>query len=52
MDNKKVILIIGASRGIGRATALAFAAPGTYLVLAARDGAFNKAGLDACDCVD
>jgi len=35
----KVIVIIGASRGIGRATALAFAVPGTHLVLAARDGA-------------
>src|SRR5215211_6409506 len=39
MENeKKVIVIIGASRGIGRATALALAAPGTHLVLAARDG--------------
>src|SRR6476619_4728745 len=39
MAQSKVILIIGASRGIGRATALALAAPGTHLVLAARDGA-------------
>src|SRR5437764_14384148 len=38
-NQKKVIVVIGASRGIGRATALAFAAPGTHLVLAARDGA-------------
>src|SRR5262249_52190092 len=39
MQNKqKIIVIIGASRGIGRATALALAAPGTHLVLAARDG--------------
>ena len=43
MENKQVILIIGASRGIGRATALAFAAPGTHLVLAARDGAALEA---------
>src|SRR3954470_12669294 len=39
----KVIVVIGASRGIGRATALAFAAPGTHLVLAARDGAALEA---------
>jgi NAD(P)-dependent dehydrogenase (short-subunit alcohol dehydrogenase family) len=39
MESKKVVVVIGASRGIGRATALAFAAPGTHLVLAARDGA-------------
>ena len=39
MAHSKVILIIGASRGIGRATALALAVPGTHLVLAARDGA-------------
>ena len=34
----KVIVIIGASRGIGRATALALAGAGTHLILAARDG--------------
>lgn len=39
MDNKKVIVVVGASRGIGRATALALAARGTHLVLAARDAA-------------
>jgi 3-oxoacyl-[acyl-carrier protein] reductase len=43
MEKTKVILIIGASRGIGRATALALAAPGTHLVLAARDGAALEA---------
>jgi 3-oxoacyl-[acyl-carrier protein] reductase len=43
MQNKKVVVIIGASRGIGRATALALAAPGTHLVLAARDGAALEA---------
>jgi 3-oxoacyl-[acyl-carrier protein] reductase len=40
---KKVIVVIGASRGIGRATALALAGPGVHLVLAAR----NDAALDA-----
>ena len=38
MENqKKVIVVIGASRGIGRATALALAEPGTHMVVAARD---------------
>jgi NAD(P)-dependent dehydrogenase (short-subunit alcohol dehydrogenase family) len=45
-NTNKVIVIIGASRGIGRATALAFAAPGTHLVLAARDGAALAALVD------
>src|SRR5581483_4228430 len=40
---KKVIVIVGASRGIGRATALALAGPGAHLVLAARDGAALEA---------
>lgn len=35
----RVMLIVGASRGIGRATALALAAPDTHLVLAARSAA-------------
>ena len=35
----KVIVVVGASRGIGRATALALAAPGVQLVLAARGSA-------------
>lgn len=34
--NNKVALITGASSGIGRATALAFAAKGASVVLAAR----------------
>src|SRR5215211_7778078 len=38
MENqKKVIVVVGASRGIGRATALALAEPGAHIVLAARD---------------
>lgn len=39
----QVIIIIGASRGIGRATALAIARPGAHLVLAARDAAMLEA---------
>lgn len=34
---RNVFVVVGASRGIGRATALALAAPGVHLVLAARD---------------
>src|SRR5262245_17114597 len=37
-DRVRVIVVVGASRGIGRATALALAGPGMHLVLAARDG--------------
>lgn len=36
---EKVIVVVGASRGIGRASALALAAPGAHIVLAARDSA-------------
>ena len=43
-----VIVVIGASRGIGRATALALAGPGVHLVLAARDGdALEQAAAEA-----
>src|SRR4051812_48222425 len=46
MECKKVIVVVGASRGIGRATALALAAPDTHLVLAARDGVALEAVAD------
>jgi 3-oxoacyl-[acyl-carrier protein] reductase len=39
MEQAHVIVIVGASRGIGRATALALAVAGRHLALAARDGA-------------
>jgi NAD(P)-dependent dehydrogenase (short-subunit alcohol dehydrogenase family) len=37
MDQEQVIVVVGASRGIGRATALALAGQSRHLVLAARD---------------
>jgi 3-oxoacyl-[acyl-carrier protein] reductase len=37
-NETKVIMVVGASRGIGRATALALAEPGAHVVLTARDG--------------
>jgi NAD(P)-dependent dehydrogenase (short-subunit alcohol dehydrogenase family) len=43
MEHKQVVVVVGASRGIGRATALELAAPGTHLVLAARDAAALEA---------
>ena len=39
MEQTSVIVIVGASRGIGRATALALASAGRHLMLAARDEA-------------
>jgi NAD(P)-dependent dehydrogenase (short-subunit alcohol dehydrogenase family) len=38
-DDRRVVLVIGASRGIGAAIATAFAATRAHIVLAARDGA-------------
>ncbi|HEY3232095.1 MAG TPA: SDR family NAD(P)-dependent oxidoreductase [Roseiflexaceae bacterium] len=43
MELAHVIVIVGASRGIGRATALALAGAGRHLALAARDGAALEA---------
>ncbi len=43
LDNAKVVVITGASAGVGRATARAFAAKGAHIGLIAR----GKAGLDA-----
>src|SRR5947208_615495 len=51
MENEtKVVVVIGASRGIGCATALALARDGTHLVLAARDAvALDAVALAAGD---
>jgi 3-oxoacyl-[acyl-carrier protein] reductase len=48
MNSHKTILITGASRGIGRATALALAGPGVRLVLAARSAAALEEVAAAC----
>ena len=48
MLRKKVVIITGASSGIGRACALAFAREGCYIVLAARD--IQKLGEVADEC--
>ena len=45
--DQQVVVLVGASRGIGRATALALADRGRRLVLAARDGAALEAVVDA-----
>jgi short-subunit dehydrogenase len=44
-----VVVIVGASSGIGRATALAFASRGAWLVLAARREALLRALADDCE---
>jgi NAD(P)-dependent dehydrogenase (short-subunit alcohol dehydrogenase family) len=61
MSKEKVVLITGASRGIGRATALAFLQAGYRVVLAARDAALladiaatapDRARAIVCDVTD
>jgi len=48
MEQEQVVVIVGASRGIGRAAAVALARPGRRLVLAARDGpALEAAAMEA-----
>ncbi len=48
MPDHRSVLITGASSGIGRALALALAAPGATLHLGGRDGARLEATADAC----
>jgi NAD(P)-dependent dehydrogenase (short-subunit alcohol dehydrogenase family) len=47
MEQQQVVVIVGASRGIGRALALALARPGRRLVLAARGGGALEAAAAA-----
>ena len=47
----KVVVITGASSGIGRATALAFARQGANLVLAARDDESLRQVAAECEAV-
>src|SRR5438876_8276101 len=44
---KKTVLITGANRGIGRATALALAGEGAHVVLLCRDAEKGRAVVDA-----
>ncbi|MFQ5784727.1 MAG: SDR family NAD(P)-dependent oxidoreductase [Alphaproteobacteria bacterium] len=48
MKDPKAVLITGASSGLGRALALAYAAPGTALALTGRDAARLDAAAAAC----